>query len=369
MSGSVRSSSLRVVLSHTYSWPEVRRGGERYLHELSAALADAGHRVTVLTSGSPPGRREVLGVPVVAFRRRSLAARRFGYCAPEVGFAASAAAWVTPRRIDVWHALGAPDATAATALGRRRRFRSVYTVLGVPDRPYHETRPDRSLHDYVVRKADEYICLSAAAGRALQVGWGRTAVVLGGGVDTRRFAPAGRRHDRPALLYSGSFDTPNKNLPLLIDAMGLLVKRVPGIELWLSGQGSVDALLAGAPAPVRQAVRPLGVGAEEEQAGRYGTAWATVLPSENEAFGLCLVESLACGTPIVVLAAGGGPAEIVTPETGVASPKSAEDLARSCQAALDMAARPGTADACRAEAEKYDWRKSVVPRLEAIYAR
>ncbi|MEY2469223.1 MAG: hypothetical protein QOF21_1921, partial [Actinomycetota bacterium] len=33
---------MRILLSHVYSWPEVRRGGERYLHELGAALVEAG---------------------------------------------------------------------------------------------------------------------------------------------------------------------------------------------------------------------------------------------------------------------------------------------------------------------------------------
>lgn len=364
-----RSSSMAIVLSHALAWPEVRRGGERYLHELSAALRDAGHRVTVLSSAPQAARAEVLGVPVVYFKRRRVAPRQFRESAPEVGFAASAAPWVAARSVDVWHALGAPDAAAASLLAPVRRFRSVYTVLGVPLRSYQENRPDWRFHSFVVKRVQQYICLSAAAGRALEQGWGRQPVILGGGVDTRRFAPATKRSPRPALLYSGSFDAPHKNLPLLMQAMGILVKKVPGIELWLSGQGSPDQILAGAPSAVREAVRILGVGAEEEQSERYGSAWATVLPSENEAFGLCLVESLACGTPIVVLSDGGGPAEIVEPGTGFASAKTADDFAAACEAALDLARVPATVDACRAAAERHDWRKSVVPRLEAIYDR
>ena len=61
---------LRIVLSHVYAWPEVRRGGERYLHELAAALAGGGHPVTILTSAPTGCRRAEMGVPVVAVRRR-----------------------------------------------------------------------------------------------------------------------------------------------------------------------------------------------------------------------------------------------------------------------------------------------------------
>ena len=55
---------LQIVLSHTYCWPEVRRGGERYLHEVGAALARAGHSVRILSTGRAAGRTSVEGVPV-----------------------------------------------------------------------------------------------------------------------------------------------------------------------------------------------------------------------------------------------------------------------------------------------------------------
>jgi len=95
----------------------------------------------------------------------------------------------------------------------------------------------------------------------------------------------------------------------------------------------------------------------------------TVLPSQHEAFGLCLLESLACGTPIVVLADGGGPAEILGGDDGVGveSGHSASDLADACEVALELSAAAGTVEACRAKAERYDWRRSIVPRMVEIY--
>jgi glycosyltransferase involved in cell wall biosynthesis len=359
---------LRIVLSHVYSWPEVRRGGERYLHELGAALVSAGHKVTILSTGTQAGRSTVHGVPVVRFPRRHLAGRVFKANADEVAFGFQAGAWVASRGVDVWHALGTADAAVATLMGPVKGLRSVHTSLGLPNRKYwDEDRPDRRLHDLVVARVDSYICLSQASADGLQKGWGRRAEVLSGGVDLDRFTPAPRRHDRPALLYSGILTDRRKNLHLLLEAAAILRTAYPELELWLSGPGDPTDLIAASPTAAQKAVVNLGLGEEEDQAQRYGRAWATVLPSVGEAFGLCLLESMACGTPIVALSTGGGPAELVRPGAGVTSGATPEELADACATALELARVPDTVEACRSVAVQYDWRRSVVPRLEAIY--
>lgn len=359
--------SLRIVLSHAYSWPEVRRGGERYLHELGAALCRAGHRVRILSTGRGPAHTAVHGVPVTQLRRRALAPRRFGPHAEETAFGVQAGLWIVPRRVDVWHALGVADAAAASVLGNVKGFRSVTTALGVPLKWYWDERPDRRLQDLVVERIDSYICLSRAAAAGLYEGWGRVADVVGGGVATDRFVPVRDRHDRPALLYSGTLNEGRKNLALLMDAVAILRRRHVDLELWLSGPGDPSPVIDAAPASAREATLHIGIGSEEEQPLRYGRAWVTVLPSENEAFGLALLESLACGTPIVALAGGGGPADLIEPGVGVASGPIAEQLADALDCALELTRRSETVDACRAVAARYDWDLAIVPRLEAIY--
>lgn len=357
---------MKVVLSHVYSWPEVRRGGERYLHEVASALHDAGHQVQVFSSALHPGRDEVLGVSTTWFHRRPLLRSKFGECAEEVGFGVRVGLHLIAKDFDVWHALGTADAAAATLAGRVGGRRSVYTSLGIPSRWYRDSRRDRRLHDLVIRRADTYICLSAAAGDALRSGWGREPVVIGGGVDLRRFTP-GSRHAVPALLYSGTLDDPRKNVALLLEAAGILRRAVPKLELWISGQGDLESLLAQAPAESRDVVVDVGIGSPEEHAARYARAWVTVLPSYDEAFGLCLVESLAAGTPIVVLEGSGGPEEIVRSGIGFKSTNSAEALAEACSKALELAQAAGIAQACRTEAARYDWRAGIVPQLERVY--
>lgn len=359
---------LKIVLSHVYSWPEVRRGGERYLHELASALADADHTVTVLSTAVKPGNSTVLGVDVKYFRRRRVLTRRFGPHADEVAFGLQTAAWVATQAVDVWHALGTSDAAASALLGKHRNFRSIHTTLGIPEKWYRDSRPDRRLHDYVVEHVDAYVCLSAAAGRALRVGWGRDAAIVGGGVDLRSFMPMPKRHPRPVLLYSGTLREERKNIPLLLEATAILRGRHPDLELWMSTADDISPFLANAPPMAQKAVIPLGAGSVEDQARRYGLAWATVLPSVDEAFGLALLESLACGTPVVALRGSGGPEEFIGPEVGALAPgRSSEALADACEQAFALSSQVATLEGCRAVAARYDWRSAIVPSLESLY--
>jgi glycosyltransferase involved in cell wall biosynthesis len=293
--------------------------------------------------------------------------RFFRAQADEIAFGFQASAWMARRSIDVWHALGTADAAGATLLGHPMKFRSVHTSLGLPEKGYWNGRPDRFLHEFVAAHVDSYICLSKASAAGLRAGWSRSADVVSGGVDIDRFTPAASRHDRPALLYSGTLTEERKNLRLLLEAVAILRVKHPHLELWLSGPGDPSALIAASPPAAQGAVVHLGLGSPQEQGLRYGRAWVTVLPSEHEALGLCLIESLACGTPVVALADGGGPAELIQPGIGIASGSTSAELADACGLAIELVHLPGTAEACRAASERYDWRRSVVPRLEEIY--
>lgn len=356
---------MRILLSHVYAWPEVRRGGERYLHELAAALQAAGHEVRILTTAPRPGTGTVLGVPVTYLRRRRLPGRRWGALADELAFGAQALAWAARRRFDVWHALGTADAFAAAQLGRVRRLRTVYTQLGFPAARSREARPDRRLHRGVVRRIDHYVCLSEATGAYLRDDYGREPVVLGGGVDLDRFAP-GPRSPHPTILFTGAVGEPRKNFPLLLEALALLRDDVPDVRLVLSAPGDPAPVLAAAPARARDAVDDVGVGRAEALGARYASAWVTALPSEHEAFGLVVLESLASGTPVVTLDRGGA-AELVDPSVGRTAPPEAAALAGALREALTMAADPGTAARCRAKAAQHTWQGRIVPALEERY--
>jgi glycosyltransferase involved in cell wall biosynthesis len=95
----------------------------------------------------------------------------------------------------------------------------------------------------------------------------------------------------------------------------------------------------------------------------YRQAWVTVLPAFREAFGLVVVESLACGTPVVGMRDGGAVPKLLGPDGFVADP-TPDALARTLLDALDPKPDP---TACRRIAERYSIERCA-QRYEALYA-
>jgi phosphatidylinositol alpha-mannosyltransferase len=243
----------------------------------------------------------------------------------------------------------------------------VYTNLGIPERRFWRTRPDWVHHLAVARFVDVYGCMSRYAAGFLQTDFGRTAALTPGGVRLDRFRPAARRDAAPTLLYSGTFADPRKGVATLLDAVAILARSEPGLQVWLSGPGDPAPYLAAAPAAARERVRVLTVG-QPQDTDVYANAWATVLPSTNETFGIVLVESMAAGTPVVGTTHAALP-ELVTPAVGaLAEPGDAASLADACARALALAREPDIVDRCRHAAAPYDWETGLAPHLERLYA-
>ena len=350
---------MKIAITHPYAWPEVRRGAERMIVETSRALAARGHQVTLYTSGRPDVQ------PARPVRIRRLFDDEFLH---EVTFGARVSAHLLAGRYDVVHCMMPFDAAAAVVTRRVAGHRVVYEELGIPYPRYWDGRRDGAVRRWLVGRVDVYGCMSEFAADVLQREFGRRAEIIPGGVRIGQFEPAARAPE-PTILFSGALTEPRKGLGLLLEAVARLAERQPAVRLWLSGPGDPGPILARAPARARERVEVLPLGAPEDQGTRSARAWVTALPSENDSFGLVLIESLASGTPIVVADSAAPPA-LVTPRTGaVCRPGDAASLADALERALDLARLPGTAQECRDFATRFDWDGAIAPRLEDLYDR
>ena len=108
---------------------------------------------------------------------------------------------------------------------------------------------------------------------------------------------------------------------------------------------------------------------DEEKNALLGGARALLFPIDwPEPFGLVMIESLACGTPLVTTTHG-APQELVRPGvTGeLCPPEDPAALAAACLRAFALAREPGTVAACRAAAEPFDWDGGLAPLCERLY--
>lgn len=358
---------MRIALTHAFCWPEVRRGAERFVPALGAALVRRGHHVVHYSAAWDHGREVEGGVDTVRLRRWF----KDDYL-HEADFARRLLPRLAAAHFDAVHSLGRHDALASIRAARIRRDgrRTVFTDLGFPDRAYWASQGRRQARAMAkaVSRIDVYSAMSRTAVSELKRNYGRgDGVVVPGGVDLGRFRPALAREERPTILYSGVIPEPRKGVSVLLEAIPLIAASKPDVQLWLSGPGDPEPLLAAVPG-ARPRVHALGLGDPNGQHERYGRAWITCLPSTHDSFGMALIESLACGTPLVTTTHG-APKELVSPGiTGeLCEPGDPASLARACLRALELAHKPQTASACRATAEAFDWDKALAPLCERLY--
>ncbi len=358
---------MRIALTHAFCWPEVRRGAERFLPSLAAALARRGHEVVHYSSAWDFGREADAGVETVKLRRVFRDPVRH-----EAYFGRRVFPHLLRGRFDAVHSLGRHDALASVRAARLHSARrTLITDLGLPNPNSwsYVGRREVRVVDKVVSGIDVYSGMSVCAVEYLAEHYGRRdGVVVPGGVDLSAFAPAAERAPSPAILFSGAIAERRKGVPVLLEALPLIAQSEPEVELWLSGPGDPGEFLSEAPAAARDRTRMLGLGAEGAQHERYGRAWLTCLPSTKDSFGMALVESLACGTPIVATT-DSAPKELVQPGvTGaLCEPNDPRSLAEACLRGFGLARDAAIVDACRSSALGYDWDEGLAPLCESLY--
>lgn len=333
--------STTVAVVTPYYWPSVG-GVQHYAGRIVDRLAaEPGVRPIVITTGEH--RLGVLsadldGVPV--YRLPVLA--RLSNTGYHPGWPAQMGRIFADERVQVinTHAPVPLFADAATAASGGRRVVAAYHSGSMVK--------GGSAVDPLLRAYERFVLprLFATAERVVAVsptalGYGLpNAELISPGVDPEVFVPgAGQR--RPRVLYVGRLDRSSswKGVHVLISAFSRLRLTVPEVGLRLVGDG--DAV-----PELRDLADRLGCLDGVEFAGHrrgadlvreYQEAAVTVLPSltEAESFGMTLVESMACGTPVIGSRVGGIVHVISEDETGLlVEPGEPRALAEACERVL-----------------------------------
>ncbi len=178
----------------------------------------------------------------------------------------------------------------------------------------------------------------------------------------------------PYLLFVGRWAS-NKGLLDLVDAFAQVLREAPDAHLVLVGEdGGMRSAVEARSRSVGVEGRLHAVGHLEDErwiAAAYREARLAVLPSEYEAFGLVLLESLAQGTPVVASRVGGIPEVVEDGKAGLlVPPKAPSDLAAAIVRVWnDPALARRLGEYGRTEVvPRFTW-EALADRLDQLYRR
>lgn len=200
--------------------------------------------------------------------------------------------------------------------------------------------------------------------------FGMPAIVVPNIVDLGRFRPAPARSEKAVHLIVARNLEPVYDNATAIRVLALVRAEVPGACLTIAGEGPLRASLErlASELGVSEVVRFCGRVANADMPSLYATADVSLNPSLADNMPISLLESLACGVPVVSTNVGGVPylvehertALLVEPGDAAAMAQAVLRLLRD--AALNERLRAAGVDCVR----RFDW-TSVRPQLLAVY--
>jgi glycosyltransferase involved in cell wall biosynthesis len=173
------------------------------------------------------------------------------------------------------------------------------------------------------------------------------------------------------LFHPGAEAPPGIDGPLVVTAGALIARKRPELVLEVArlvpqatflfvGDGPERARLERAAGPN---VRFAGAQPHEALPGFLAAAGVMLLPSRSEGLANVWVESLACGTPLVITDAGGAREVVTRPEAGRIA---AAEPAALAEAVRSLIAAPPDRKAVRRAAESFSWQRNAAELFDHL---
>jgi glycosyltransferase involved in cell wall biosynthesis len=266
-----------------------------------------------------------------------------------------------------------PDGFAAIQLGRFFKRPVVISARGSDINLFQTFPLIRKLLQYVLGKADGIIAVSQALKEAIvRLGIPEEKIsCIPNGVDTEKFYPVPKERARKELglpnrrtvLSVGNL-TDNKGFDLVIKSFRILDDRFheKDVQLAIVGDGPYRGQLEQTIASFKLGgrVHMVGTVAHEKLRFWYSGADVFCLASSREGWPNVILESLACGTPVVATFAGGIPEIIRSDNLGLLTERDEAKIGAAIYCALR---KTWQSDDLVAYARHHTWEQTSVAVL------
>lgn len=239
-----------------------------------------------------------------------------------------------------------PDGFAAVLLGRMLHIPVVVSALGTDINVFPAFPSIRPLIRWTLNNATGIIAVSSALKcRMIELGVPENKIqFIGNGVDTELFRMGGRKDARHALglpedgniLVCVAALREAKGQQHVITALAKVASTHPGVKLYLVGEGSyrqnLEKLVQ--ELSLQERVFLVGSRSNDEIPLWFNAADLSILASSREGWPNVVLESLACGTPVIATPVGQIPEILNSGDFGVVTEQDPVSLASAIEAAL-----------------------------------
>jgi glycosyltransferase involved in cell wall biosynthesis len=238
-----------------------------------------------------------------------------------------------------------PDCFAAVLIGKRLGLPVVASARGTDINLFPSFRLVRPMIRWTLKNTTGNIAVCRALGdEMISLGAAKERVtVIGNGVDLDRFQPVNQSEARQKLnipadaqvIVSVGALIPRKGFQFLIPAVAKIAARYPKLKAYIVGKGDPGELKELARKHnVDDRIFLVGSRANEELKDWYSAADLSCLVSSREGWPNVVLESLACGTPVLATGLWGVPEILVSPELGIMVVQEIDAIAAGLDEAL-----------------------------------